>query len=578
MIRRGDSTHRVRRLLVLAVTLAGFGALAARAVTLQILNSDFLQSQGNARHSRIVKDNSHRGMILDRHGAPLAVSTPVDSVWAHPETFAAEKASWWKVAQLLNTTSADIGQLIKRHEGREFMYLKRHVTPETAERVMALHIPGIALLREYRRYYPLGPVAGHVVGFTNVDDRGQEGVELAYDSWLRAVPGTKRIVKDPQGSAMELVESLALPAPGQDLTLSIDRRIQYLAYRELKAAVTANRAAAGSAVVLDVRTGEVLALVNEPDFNPNNRERLNSRAFRNRAVTDLYEPGSTLKPFTIAVALESGRFTANTLINTAPGSIRVGDRLINDTHNYGTLTVARVIEKSSNVGATRIALALNKQSIWNALHNAGFGEETGADLPGEVSGVLRDAAHWVPVEQAAISYGYGISITPLQLARAYAAIANNGVTHPLTLIKRDGALDNRADRAVMSPAVARELRSMLERAVGHDGTGAKAQVAHYRIGGKTGTVRKLTSSGYSEDRYVSWFAGFAPASDPRLVMVVMVDDARAGDYFGGDVAAPVFGRVMAGALRLLDIAPDASDAPHRGNRAVLAAQAAGGGA
>lgn len=554
MTRHHDSLHRFRRYSVLVVVLVGFLVLATRAVYLQVLNSDFLQSQGNARHSRVVKDNSHRGMILDRLGSPLAVSTPIDSVWAHPDTLAEEKPSWWRVAQLLGTTSADIGQSIKRHDNREFMYLKRHVTPDVAERIAALQVPGVALLREYRRYYPLGPVAGHIVGFTNIDDRGQEGIELAYDKWLRAIPGMKRIVKDPQGSAMELVESMTLPTPGRDLVLSIDRRIQYLAYRELKASIAAHRARAGCAIVLDARTGEVLALVNEPDFNPNSRETLKSQAFRNRAVTDMYEPGSTLKPFTVAVALESGRFTARTPIDTAPGAIRVGDRVIQDTHNNGMLTVARVVEKSSNVGMTKIALALNKQSIWSALRGAGFGEETGAGLPGEVSGLLRSPSRWVPVEQAAISYGYGISVTPLQLARAYGAIANNGVALPLTLIKRDAPVEG---REVMTPRVARELQSMLQLAAGNEGTGVKAQVANYRIAGKTGTVRKLTPNGYSKDEYVGWFAGFAPASDPRIVMVVMVDDPRSGVYFGGEVAAPVFGRVMAGALRLLDIAPDA---------------------
>jgi cell division protein FtsI (penicillin-binding protein 3) len=564
--------RRFRRAAVLVVVLAGFAALGARAVYLQILNADFLQSQGNARHSRVVKDNSHRGMILDRYGAPLAVSTPVDSVWAHPDTLADEKSNWWKLGQLLGTTSAEIGQLIKRHDGREFMYLKRHVTPDVAERVTALQVPGVALLREYRRYYPLGPVAGHVIGFTNVDDHGQEGVELAYDQWLRATPGVKRVLKDPQGSAMELVESLTLPAAGKDLVLSIDRRIQYLAYRELKAAVSTHHARSGAAVVVDAHNGEVLALVNEPDFNPNNRAGLKSQVFRNRAVTDTYEPGSTLKPFTVAAALESGRFRPTTAIDTAPGTIRVGDRLIRDTHNYGTLTLAGVIEKSSNVGATKIALALTKQSMWDVLNRAGFGQLTGVALPGEVGGVLRSPSRWVPVEQAALSYGYGMSVTPLQLARAYGAIANGGVAMPLTLIKRDHAAEG---RPVMSAAIARDLQGMIEAATGAGGTGMRAQVADYRIAGKTGTVRKLTPNGYSEDQYVAWFAGFAPVSNPRLVMIVMVDEPRSGLYYGGEIAAPVFGRVMAGALRLLDIAPDA---PRLRSPSLIAAQPAGGGA
>lgn len=572
MIRHNDNVRRFRRATVLIVVLAGFSALAARAVYLQILNADFLQSQGNARHSRVVKDNSHRGMILDRHGAPLAVSTPVDSVWAHPETLADEKQNWWKLGQLLGTTSAEIGQLIKRHEGREFMYLKRHVTPDVAERVTALQVPGVALLREYRRYYPLGPVAGHVIGFTNVDDHGQEGIELAYENWLRATPGVKRVLKDPQGSAMELVESLTLPTAGKDLVLSLDRRIQYLAYRELKAAVTTHHARSGAAVVMDAHNGEILALVNEPDFNPNNRAGLKSQAFRNRVVTDTYEPGSTLKPFTVAAALESGRFRPTTAIDTAPGTIRVGDRLIRDTHNYGTLTIAGVIEKSSNVGATKIALALTKQSMWDVLNRAGFGQLTGVALPGEVGGVLRAASRWVPVEQAAISYGYGMSVTPLQLARAYGAIANDGVAMPLTLIKRNNAIEG---RVVMSATIAHDLQSMIEAATGPNGTGVRAQVADYRIAGKTGTVRKLTPSGYSEEQYVAWFAGFAPVSNPRLVMIIMVDEPRSGIYYGGEIAAPVFGRVMAGALRLLDIPPDA---PRLRSPSLIAAQPAGGGA
>ncbi|HKQ31550.1 MAG TPA: penicillin-binding protein 2 [Burkholderiales bacterium] len=572
MTRHHDNVRRFRRAAVLFAVLAGFVALGARAVYLQIMNAQFLQSEGNARHSRVVKDNSHRGMILDRHGSPLAVSTPVDSVWAHPDTLAREKSNFWKLGQLLGSTSADVGQLVKRHDGREFMYLKRHVTPETAERVKALEVPGVALLREYRRYYPLGPVAGHVVGFTNIDDQGQEGIELAYDAWLRATPGIKRVLKDPQGSAMELIESLSLPVAGKDLVLSLDRRIQYLAYRELKAAVATHHARSGAAIVLDAHTGEILALVNEPDFNPNNRAGLKSQAFRNRAVTDTYEPGSTLKPFTVAAALESGRFRATTPIDTAPGTVRVGDRLIRDTHNYGTLTVSGVIEKSSNVGASKIALALTKQSMWDVLQRAGFGQLTGVALPGEVSGVLRSPSRWVPVEQAALSYGYGMSVTPLQLARAYGAIANGGIAMPLTMIKRDTAVDG---RAVMSPAIASQLRTMIEAATSPTGTGVRAQVADYRIAGKTGTVRKLTPTGYSEEQYLSWFAGFAPVSDPRLVMVVMVDEPRGGSYYGGDIAAPVFGRVMTGALRLLDIRPDA---PRLRSPSLIAAQPAAGGA
>ncbi len=554
MSRHTKTRHGMRHALVLTLFLGGLVILAARAAYLQVLNSDFLQDQGNARHSRLVKDNSHRGMVLDRNGSPLAVSTPVDSVWAHPPTLADERRSWPRLAAAVGMSVRELGQLLSKNEEREFMYLKRHVAPEFAERVMALKIPGVALQREYRRYYPLGPVAAHVVGFANIDDQGQEGIELAHDSWLRAVPGTKRVLRDLQGNAVEITESVALPKPGKDLVLSIDRRIQYLAYRELKLAVEQHNARAGSAIVLDARTGEVLAMVNEPDFNPNNRGDLRSQTFRNRAVTDLFEPGSTLKPFTVAVALESGKYSPNTVIDTTPGLIKVGDRTIRDTHNYGVLTVAGVIEKSSNVGASRIALSLNKKSMWEMLTSVGFGKPSGIKLPGEVSGLLHASSNWVPVEQASISFGYGISVTPLQLAHAYTVLANGGETMPLTMTRRDGAVSG---ERVMSISTARRIQSMLELAVSRQGTGAAAQVADYRVAGKTGTVRKLTATGYSDEKYVGWFAGFAPASDPRLVMVVAVDEPRQGGYFGGEVAAPVFSRVMAGALRLLDVAPDA---------------------
>ncbi len=554
MSHSATTRYPVRNAIVLLGFLGGMALLAARAVYLQALNSDFLQSQGNARHSRLVKDNSHRGMILDRNGSPLAVSTPVDSVWANPSALVEERRKWPRLAVLLGMSTRDIAQLLSKQDGREFMYLKRHVPPELADHVMALNVPGVALMREYRRYYPLGSVAGHVVGFTNVDDQGQEGIELTYDSSLRAIPGTKRLLRDLQGNAVEVAESVVLPKPGKDLVLSIDRRIQYLAYRELKAAVTEHHAHAGSAIVLDAHTGEVLALVNEPDFNPNNRTGLRSNTFRDRAVTDLYEPGSTLKPFTIACALESGKFLPGTVIDTTPGSLQVGDRTIRDVHNYGVLTVAGVIEKSSNVGASKIALALNKKSMWEMLRHVGFGQPTGAQLPGEVSGLMNPPSSWIPVEQASISYGYGISVTPLQLARAYLALANDGEALPLTLQLLQTVPTG---ERVMSVTTAHRIQAMLELAVSDAGTGKAAQVADYRVAGKTGTVRKLTTSGYSEEKYVAWFAGFAPASSPRLVMVVTVDDPTRGGYYGGEIAAPVFGRVMTGALRLLDVPPDA---------------------
>lgn len=555
---RRPRSHNSRTAVVFALLMGGLVLLTARALYLQVVSADYLQRQGHARHSRIVKDNSHRGMILDRTGTPLAVSVPVDSVWAHPATLLDERRQWPALARLLDMSPDELSRLVNRHAEREFMYLKRHVPPAVAARVTALKMSGVSLLREYRRYYPAGSVAGHVLGFTNVDDNGLEGIELAYDEWLRAVPGTKRVLRDLHGNAVEVAESIRLPVPGRDLVVSLDRRIQYLAYRELKQAVATHGAAAGSAIVLDVRTGEVLAMVNEPDFNPNNRAQSQSHTFRNRAVTDLFEPGSTLKPFTVATALESGKFTGTTLIDTAPGSMQLGGRTIRDIHNYGLISVARVIEKSSNIGAAKIALALDKQSLWDTLRRVGFGQPTGSQLPGEASGMLHPASGITARDLASLAYGYGVSTTPLQLARAYAVLANGGVLIPVTLLKRDDAPE--ATR-VFAPAVANPLARMLEGAVGEQGTGTAARVADYRVAGKTGTVRKLVAGAYSESEYLSSFAGFAPLAEPRLAMVVVIDTPRRGGYFGGEVAAPVFGRVMAGALRLLDVAPDAPRAP-----------------
>jgi cell division protein FtsI (penicillin-binding protein 3) len=448
---------------------------------------------------------------------------------------------------------------VQQYRGREFAYLKRHVTPEQAETVKALNIAGVGLTREYRRYYPSGTVTGHVVGFTDVDDQGLEGIELFYDKWLRAIPGRKRVLKDRHGNIVESVESVTLPVPGKDVTLSIDRRLQYLVYRELKAAVAAHRARGASAIVLDARSGEVLAMVNEPGFNPNNRASLRSAVFRNRAVTDVFEPGSTIKPFTIAAALESGKFFPHTLIDTGPGLLTVGRNTIRDAHNYGQLTVAQVIEKSSNVGAARIALALNGRSLREMFVKAGFGAVTGISLPGEVAGRMHPPSR-VPIELATLSYGYGISVTPLQLARAYALLANGGMVLPVSLIKRDSSPQG---ERVMSEQTARQVRGMLEQAVSRDGTGASAQVAYYRVGGKTGTAHKLVNGEYANHSYIASFAGFAPASNPRLVMIITVDEPQGAEHFGAQVAAPVFSRTMAGALRLLDIPPDRLDGPAR---------------
>lgn len=559
-MRAGRSiTYPLRTLAVLGFLFSGFALLGARAFYLQVIDSGYLQEQGNARHLRVIQDNSHRGMIFDRHGEPLAVSTPVDSVWAEPAELARARGQWSALARILDINPREIAQAVRHYAGREFMYLKRHVTPEQAAQVKALDLEGVGLTREYRRYYPSGVVSGHVVGFTNIDDRGQEGIELAYDSWLRATAGRKRVLKDRFGNVVESVESVTLPVPGKDLTLSLDRRIQYLAYRELRAAMAQHQARAASAIVLDARSGEVLAMVNEPGFNPNNRANLASSRFRNRAVTDSFEPGSTVKPFTIAAALDSGKFAPNTPIDTAPGLMMVGRNAVRDQHNYGLITVAQVLEKSSNVGAARIALALNRDSIRDMLVRAGFAAVPGSGLPGEASGRMNPPSR-VPIELATLAYGYGISVTPLQLARAYGALANDGALQPVTLLRRT---EVPAGERIMSERTARAVRGMLELAVSHDGTGSAAQVAYYRVGGKTGTAHKLVNGEYAERRYIASFAGFAPASDPRLVMVITVDEPAGEVYYGGQVAAPVFARVMSGALRLLDVPPDRLEAPAR---------------
>ncbi len=543
-----------RQRLVLALFAIAYSALLWRAVDLQVFNQDFLQNQGDARHLRVVTVAAHRGMILDRNGEPLAVSTPVDSVWANPQELATAREYWPALAKILDLDSDQLRRMLEARAEREFVYLKRHVAPSIADQVRALGAPGVVLQREYRRYYPDGEVAAQVLGFTDVDDVGQEGVELAFDEWMRGEPGAKRVVKDGKHAIIENVESLRPTRAGRDLTLSIDRRIQYLAYRELKSAVQQHKARSGSMVVLDTLTGEVLAMVNQPSYNPNNRTRWSASALRNRAVTDLFEPGSTLKAFTVAAGLESGQYRPDTPIDTTPGYYRVGANTVRDVHNYGALDVTGVMRKSSNVGASKIAMSLDKQTFWSLLNRIGFGAVTASGFPGEASGLLVNYRRWRPIEQATLSFGYGLSVTPLQLAQAYSVLAANGELHPVSFIKQNQL--PRVER-VLSTQVAAEVRAMLEEAVGPAGTAPAARVMGYRVGGKTGTVHKSIAGGYAAKQYISVFAGIAPISHPRLAAVVMINEPSNGDYYGGKVAAPVFSSVMAGALRFLNVAPDA---------------------
>ena len=541
-----------RQGLVLGLLGAAAGGLVARAAYMQVINTDFFQNKGDAYFVRAVDVPAHRGMILDRNGEPLAVSSPVDSIWVDPREFLNQRERWPQLATALEMTMAELEQKLT---GRSrFAWLRRHMAPSAAQRVLELDIPGVYARREYRRYYPDAEVTSHLLGFTDIDDAGQEGLEKAFEDQLRGTPGQKRVIQDRLGRVVAEVENLRAPQPGQTLTLSIDRRLQYLAYRALKTAVLENKANAGAAVIADVRTGEILAMVNQPAGNPNNRAELHGDLLRNRAITDVCEPGSTVKPFTIAMGLESGKWTPSMRVNTAP--MRIGRYTVRDTHNYGVLDITHVISKSSNVGTSKVALSMPAERLWQLYKNLGFGVPTGvAGKSGEQAGVLRHFSKWAEIGHANHSFGYGFSLTILQLAQAYTVLAADGVRRPLTLIKREQPLGPADERRVLSARAVRQVRAMMEEVVTRQGTGLKASVPGYRVAGKTGTARKSIGGRYTS-RYFALFAGMAPASDPRLVMVILIDEPKSGAYYGGTVAAPVFSATMGGALRLLNVTPD----------------------
>jgi cell division protein FtsI (penicillin-binding protein 3) len=543
--------------LLVAVLAAMALVLVWRLVSLQLLDTErgyrFLQDQGNARALRDEAIPVHRGIIRDRNGEPLAVSTPVQVLWANPQELVADDDDWAHLAQALNQRPDDLRQRMATVASRKFTYLRRQMNPADAQRVMDLKIPGINSRREYQRFYPAGNVAAHVVGFTDVDERGQEGIELAYDNWLTGVPGSKRVVKDRNGDLIRDVQELAPARPGRALDLSLDLRIQYLAHRELKKTVEATGAESGSIILLDVRTSEVLAMANFPSYNPNNRASAGSSALRNRAVTDLTEPGSTVKPFTIMTALESGKYKPETLIDTSPGYIRVGRKTFRDHHNLGVIPLTTVITKSSQVGTTKVALSLDPATIRTVFHRAGFGELVGTHFPGESVGKFPNPRRWDDVGRANFAFGYGLSVTPLQLSRAYLMLASGGRSRPVTLLK---AGEPQEAEQVFPPEHVRELVAMMETVTQVGGTAKLAAIQGYRVAGKTGTVHRTGANGYEADHYQSLFAGFAPVSDPRIVCVVVVTDPRGGVYYGGAIAAPVFSAVVRGALRLLNVAPD----------------------
>ncbi len=534
-----------------------------RAIYLQVMHNEFLQRQWGARHLRTVPIPAHRGMLLDRNGEPLAISTPIDSVWIHPELFMKDQSHWQKLLTVLNLTSTDLQNTLTGRLQRGFVYLKRHISPNIAQQVTQLQVPGVFLQREYRRYYPDGETCAHVIGFTNIDDEGQEGLELALDSLLKGRPGSRQIIQDQFGQPIEQIANLEIPQSGKDLQLSIDRRLHYYTYRELKAAVINHQAKAGSAIILDIPTGEIVAMVNQPAYNPNDWQQRKSDLYRNRAVTDVLEPGSTLKSFTLATALNSGQYFPDSLIDTSPGSLTIGEYEVRDPQSFGKINLTAILQKSSNVGASKIALNLPAQSLWNTLHLAGFGQVSGSQFPGEVPGRLAPSAVWQPIEQATLAFGYGLNATLLQLARAYTIFGNQGKLVPVSffLTNQPQPFNGSGDRIkpavpVISPKTARQMLTLLETVLEPGGTAQEAKIPNYRVAGKTGTVHKVVNGEYAENAYLALFVGIVPVSSPRWVMAIVIDEPQQDSHYGGTVAAPVFAKVMTEALRIFGIPPD----------------------
>jgi cell division protein FtsI (penicillin-binding protein 3) len=541
--------------LSIALLLLIVAGLLFRVVNLTFFKRDFLRQQGNERFVRTVTVPAFRGMIKDRNGYPLAISTSVYSIWINPKEFDVRKNNIKLLSQKFGLKEKTIQAVIEkaRKKGREFVYIKRDVAPETAKQIKSLKLLGVYLQPSFKRYYPEGEVMAHVVGFTNIDDQGQEGLELLYNQWLSGAPGKKLVIKDRIGRVISELETLRQQKPGNDITLSVDHRIQYLAYRELLEGVTKNVAESGSVIVMDVKTGEVLAMVNQPSFNPNQSQGLKMDTIRNRAVTDVFEPGSTMKAFSVAAALQNGHFKPDTLIDTSP--LWVGRKLLQDEHKKGPLTVTEVLQYSSNVGVTKMVLTLPPESLWRLLSKVGFGEPTGIEFPGERAGVLINHPVWSSLALATLGFGYGMSVTTLQLAQAYSVIANAGEKKYFSLLKVDHPVTG---PLVMEPKLAKEMLGLLEAVVSKGGTGEAAQISGYRVAGKTGTSKKVGEGGY-EKQYVSSFVGIAPVTNPRLIIAVVINNPRK-QYYAATVSAPIFKNIMEGALRILNIKPDRAEA------------------
>jgi len=540
----------VRTLLALLV-----GAIVWRIVDLQVMDQGFLKGQGDARSVRHIPIPAHRGLITDRNGEPLAVSTPVTTLWGNPKELQAAKSRWPDLAKALGQDAAALSERLRSQASREFIYLVRGLTPEQGQEVLDLKIPGVYAQEEFRRFYPAGEVAAHVVGFTDIDDRGREGMELAYDEWLAGVPGKRQVLKDRRGRLIKDVQVVKNAKAGKAMALSIDLRLQYLAHSELRNVVQEYGAKAASLVMVDVKTGEILAMANQPTYNPNNRRNLQPAAMRNRAMIDVFEPGSTVKPFSIAAALGTGKYQPDSVVNTLPGWMRIGRYTIRDVSRGGMLTLTGILMKSSNVGISKIALDIGAEPVYAVMQQAGFGQDTGLGFPGERVGNLPNHRKWRDAETASLAYGYGLSVTAVQLAHAYAVLGNQGSNVPLSLLRLDRTQDGvQVIDKEISGIVLQMLRAVVE---DEGGGGARAKVPGYHVGGKSGTAKKISGTGgYTKDAYRSFFAGVAPLSNPRIAAVIVVDEPSKGQYYGGLVAAPVFGKVMARALRLMNVAPD----------------------
>jgi cell division protein FtsI (penicillin-binding protein 3) len=547
-----SSANSWRHYTVMLLGLTLFALLFLRLTQLQVLQTDFLQEEGERRSVRDHSLQAFRGMVVDRNGEPLAVSTPVKSLWLNPKQIIQDSVDIRPLAKYLKISVKSLLAKLKKNSGKEFIYLQRHMNPLLANKIQALNIPGVGFQQEFKRYYPAAEVASHVVGFTNIDEQGIEGVELAYDEWLQGAPGKGRMIKDRLGRLVKDLGVVEPAQPGKELMLSIDLRLQYQAYRELKASVTQHGAKSGSLIMVDVSSGEILAMVNQPSFNPNNRAALKAAAVRNRSVTDVVEPGSTVKPFTVVAALMAGIVNDKTIINTHPGTLRIGNKTIRDHRDYGELDIEHILIKSSNVGVSKLAIDLGGDKLWESYQSFGLGKPVGIGLPGEHGGNVAVLANkWSRLQSATLSYGYGLAVTPLQLAQAYQVLANNGVKQSLSIIHKEVE----AGEQVIPKHIANQVLNMLQGVVSDKGTARRAKVDGYKVAGKTGTAHKIGRDGYEDERYSSLFAGIAPVNNPKIVTVVVVDDPSGREYYGGEVAAPVFSRVTQASLRLLKVPP-----------------------